>query len=200
MKRTILALILICTFANAQEWPVLDGACPSKKEELVTIPIFDSDPPNGTPFRIALRDKQSKRVLDSFLWEGDMGDSEAHKQNKAYWSPDGQFLALYMRTGRLSATTAYFLVDRGKLVRVTAPDVWQNVLGRFKATESGPNGGISPVSWTGKNLLNVEVIGSAETTEGRIPFHYHDVMEFVGGQATVPFIYLKSVTPAPDQS
>lgn len=193
-------IFLIASSVLAEEWSVIDGTSPSQKQELVTIPIFDTDPPNGTPFRIALRDASSKQILDSFLWEGDMGDPNAHKQNKAFWSPGGRFVAVYMRSGRLSATTAYFIVERGKLIRVTPPDAWQNVLGRFKATEAGPNGGISPVAWTDRNRLKVAVIGSAEAESGRIPFHYHAMFKFKGGDGVVPWIRLESVESARDNS
>ncbi|MBK1790255.1 hypothetical protein [Persicirhabdus sediminis] len=105
-----------------------------------------------------------------------------------------------MRAGRLSATTAYFIVERGKLTRLTPPDAWQNVLGRFKTTKAGPNGGISPVAWTDKNHLKVAVIGSAETTSGRIPFHYHAIFRFEGGDGVVPWIRLEGAVPAKDNS
>ena len=197
---TISMIIMIASSVFAEEWAVIDGTSPLTKQELVTIPIFESDPPNGTPFRIALRDVSSKQILDSFPWEGDMGDPQAHKENKAFWSPEGHYVAIYMRSGRLSATTAYFLVERGKLIRLTPPDAWQNVLGRFNATEAAPNGGISPVVWTDKNHLRVAVIGAAETKGGRIPFHYHAMFRFEGGDGVVPQICLESAEPAKDDS
>jgi len=197
MKLAAIISLILTSSLIAEEWAVVDGLSPSKKQELVTIPIFDTDPPNGTPFRVALRDASSKEILDSFLWEGDMGDPQAHKQNKAFWSPDGQYVAVYMRAGRLSATTAYFVVERGKLIRVTPPDAWQNVLGRFNTTKAGPNGGISPVEWTDKNHLKMAIIGSADTKTGRIPFHFHAVYRFVSGE---PWVFLESVEPATDDS
>jgi hypothetical protein len=197
MKLAAIISLILTSSLIAEEWAVIDGLSPSKKQELVTIPIFDTDPPNETPFRVALRDTASKEILDSFLWEGDMGDPQAHTRNTAFWSPDGQYVAVYMRAGRLSATTAYFVVERGKLIRITPPDAWQNVLGRFNTTEAGPNGGISPVGWTDKNHLKMEIIGSAETKTGRIPFHFHAVYRFVGGE---PWAFLESVEPAPDNS
>ncbi len=200
MKIAATIYIIMASWVFAEEWAIIDGTSPLQKQELVTIPILDSDPPNGTPFRIALRDASSKQILDSFLWEGDMGDPQAHQQNKAFWSPEGQYVAIYMRAGRLSATTAYFIVERDKLIRVTPPDVWQNVLGRFNATKAGPNGGISPVAWTDKNNLRVEVIGAAETESGRIPFHYHAMLRFGGGDGVVPWIRLESAAPAIDNS
>jgi len=39
-----------------EEWAVIDGVSPSERQELVTEPILDTDLPNGTPFRAALRD------------------------------------------------------------------------------------------------------------------------------------------------
>lgn len=199
MKLAAIVSAILTSSLIAEEWAVIDGLSPSEKQELVTIPSFDTDPPNGTPFRVALRDTASKEILDSFLWKGDMGDAEAHKSNKAFWSPDGQYLAVYMRSGRLSATTAYFLVERGKLTRLTPPDAWQNVLGRFNTTEAGPNGGISPLGWTDKIHLKVEVIGSADTGEGRVPFHYHAIFQFEGGEGVVPRIRIESAEPAENQ-
>ena len=170
---------------------MIDGMSPSQKHELVTVPKFDSDPLNGTPFRVALRDTTTKQILDSFLWEGDMGDLHAHKQNKAFWSPEGHCVAVYMRSGRLSATTAYFFVENGKLVRVSPPHVLQNVLGRFNTTKAGSNGGISPVKWVDKNHLRVSLRGSAETKDGRISFHYHAMFKFKD-----KWISLESAEPA----
>ena len=196
MKMLVFILITLSSVVLGEEWPVADGVSPSKELELVTIPRFDTDPPNETPFRVALRDVSSKEILDSFLWGGDMGDAQAHKRNRAYWSPSGNYVAVYMRSGRLSATTSYFLVEGGKLIPMTAPDAWQNVLGRFNTTEAGPNGGISPVTWTDKNHLRVSVIGSAETADGRIPFHYHALFRFEGGNGVVPWIRLENAKRA----
>lgn len=200
MKLAAIITLLITPFLFAEEWAVIDGVSPLEKQELVTIPSFDTDPPNGTPFRIALRDVASKKILDSFLWEGDMGDPHAHKRNRAYWSPEGQYLAVYMRSGRLSSATAYFFVEHGKLIRLTPPDVWQNVLGRFKTTEAGPNGGIAPAEWIDKNHLKVSAFGAADTKEGRIPFHYHGTLKFHGGDGVVPWIQLMNVSPAQNNS
>lgn len=200
MKIFTVIYVLISSSGFTKEWAVIDGLSPTRKQELVTIPVFEHDEPNGTPFRVALRDAASKLLLDSFLWEGDMGDPQAHKRNKACWSPDGRYVAVAMRTGRLSATTAYFLVEHGRLIRVTAPDVWQKVLGTFKTSKAGPNGGTSPVAWTNKNHLTVCLIGSAETTSGRIPFHDHAIFAFDGGAGVVPSIHLENVEPAKDDS
>ncbi len=197
MKLAAIISLVLTSSLIAEEWAVIEGLSPSRKQELVTVPVFETDPPNGTPFRVALRDTASKQILDSFLWEGDMGDPQAHTRNKAFWSPDGQYLAVYMPAGRLSSSTAYFVVERGKLIRITPPSAWQNVLGRFNTTAAGPNGGISPLEWTDKNQLKVDVIGSADTKSGRIPFHFHAVYRFVDAE---PWVFLQSVEPASDNS
>lgn len=197
MKLVAILLVTLAPSLVAEEWAVIDGVAPSKRLELVTLPILDTDPPNGTSFRVALRDVSSKEILDSFPWQGDRGDPQAHKQNRAFWSPDGQHVAVCMRAGRLSATTAYFAVQRGQLIRITPPNVWQHVLGRFGATEAGPNGGISPVAWTDRNHLRVAVTGSADTKTGRIPFHFQAVYRFVDA---APWAFLESVAPAMDAS
>jgi len=200
MKNIAVITIFAISSLFAEEWAVIDGVAPSKEKELVTIPIFDTDEPNGTPYRVALRDVASKKILDSFLWEGDMGDEHAHKRNKALWSPTGQFVAVYMRSGRLSAATAYFLVDRKKLVRIDPPDAWQNVLGRFNTTEAGPNGGISPIEWTDKNHLKIAIIGAADTDKGRIPFNYNATLRFEGGDGVVPWIRLENANPTNEEA
>ena len=196
MRLAVFVFVSMATSLTAKEWPVIDGTSPSGGQELVTIPIFDTDPPNGTPFRIALRDKASKKILDSFLWEGDKSDSQAHLQNRAYWSPGGQYVAVSMRAGRLTTTTAHFLVEHDKLTRMRPPDAWQNVLGRFHTTKAGPSGGISPIAWVDDANLKVAIVGSAETEIRRIPFHFHATLRFHGGSGVVPWIHLESVEPA----
>ena len=191
----LIALTILSPISVRAEWPVVDGVSPDGSLEFVTIPIFETDPPNGTPYRIALKDKIDGKLLDSFLWEGDMGDATAHRENKAFWSPNNRFVAIYMRSGRLSSTTAYFMTVDKQLTRLRPPDVWQNILGRYKTTEYGPNGGISPIAWRTENELVVEAFGSADTPEGRIPFHYEAVIQFEGDRNVVPYTNLLEARP-----
>jgi hypothetical protein len=184
----------------AKEWPVIDGVSPTREREFVTIPIFTTDPPNGSPFRVALRAKKTQEILDSFLWEGDMGDENAHKLNKAFWSPDGKFVAISMRTGRLSSNAKFFFVENGKLNRLQEPNLFKNILNQLGATEGGPNGSIAPIKWIDNKQLKVEVIGSAETNTGRVPFHFHAILEIDLGKGIVPTIQLKSIVEATSES
>jgi len=177
------------------EWPVIGGLAPSKTQELVTISAFASDSPNGTPYRIALRDVKTRRVLDSFLWNGDVGDPQAHNQSKSFWSPDGRCLVLSTRAGRLSVATTYFLVENGKLFRMNEPNIWEKIRALLKANELGSNRGISPLFWIDRNHLKIVVIGDATNASGRSPFQFNAILEFSGGNGQAPLLGLKNLLP-----
>ena len=169
MKTTAIILVLSAMMflvCSAEEWLVDGGSSPKAGFEIWMIPALPTDDRNGSPYRIAFRDPTNKKIAASFLWNGDITDAQFPKETRALWSPNGKFVAIHIRGGRLIDITEVYFVSREFIEPVRLPDFHQNILGRFKAVESGPNGGDSPLRWLTDSDLLLSACGSARIPGG----------------------------------
>lgn len=170
-ERTLLPLIcgifscLLSLTAEAQPSPKDIFQIPSEdpKGELYAsvIGIFETDPANENPYRIAIRDKTTLKILGSDVSSIDMVTAGAARETTATWSSDGKNIVFEMQCDRRSKTIQAYIIDREgqRIEKANLPDYLQNMLGRLKLVSY--EGNLSETAtFTADGLLKIKVIGN----------------------------------------
>lgn len=124
------------------------------------IPIFDSDPQNENPYRVAIRDRQDGKIWGSDISWIDMVTEGAIQDTTAVWSPSGNFVVFHMKPDRRSQTIRTYFIDREhkRIHEVKMPDYIQNMLGRLNRVKVPSYVG-EKASFSDSDTISVDVDG-----------------------------------------
>ena len=176
MKITCVILLLgVAATARAQTDVYKIATEDPKKEVYATIiPIFDSDPQNENPYRIAIRDRANGKVWGSYVSWIDMMTEDAVRETTAVWSSTGDFIVFHMRPDRRSRVVRSYYIDRKhqRIREVKMPDYLQNMLGRLNRVSSPDHIGESAM-FTSASTLLVKVEGSPQALSGTASVKLH---------------------------
>jgi hypothetical protein len=110
-----------------------DSTSPSGQFYASVIPILPTDPLNGNPYRIAVRESKTGKVLGSTISEIEMTDPMSVRETTVIWTRTGNFVAFLMPSDRRTRVSRVFYVDskHERATPVSIQDYFQNMLGRI---------------------------------------------------------------------
>lgn len=132
---TFLSLILLIHPIWAQEdvFKPRDSTSPGGQFYASVIPILPTDPQNGNPYRIAVRDAKTGKVVGSIISEIEMTDPSSVRETTVTWTRTGNFVVFLMPSDRRTRVNRVFYIDSKHecAIPVSIQDYFQNMLGRI---------------------------------------------------------------------
>jgi hypothetical protein len=172
------ACLLFCALASAgAQSDIYKIASDDPKQQVyaAVIPIFDTDPQNENPYRIAIRDKESGKIWGSDISWIDMVTKDSVQETSVIWSPSGDFVVFQMKPDRRSQMIRTYYIDRQhqRIREVEMPDYVQNMLGRLDRVSMPDSSLGETVTFTSKDILTIEVGGARPALSGKASVKLH---------------------------
>jgi len=132
-----LLVLLQPTWSQEDVFKPSDSMSPDGRLYASVIPILDTDPQNENPYRIAVKDLTTGRILGSTISDIEMTDPASVRETKVIWTKTGNFVAFLMPSDRRTRVSKVFYVDskHGRATPVQIQDYFQNILGRINQVE-----------------------------------------------------------------
>jgi hypothetical protein len=196
MKRllTLLSTSLLLQSAWSQEdlFKPDESASPDGQFYASVVSILPTDPQNENPYRIAVRESATGKIIGSAVSDIEMTDPNSLRETRVIWTETGNFVVFLMPSDRRTRVSKVFYIDskHGRALPVRIQDYFQNMLGRIDRVEP-PEFYFESVSPLKGDLIRIEV--SAGSRDPQFSLQADATIELVGDPHSEPFGKLTSV-------